>query len=228
MSLAWRIGVAVALLASLWMAPRAEANVLCRILPMPCTYEGAAFQFTVVDAETRQPLPDVHALAEWQLYGTYGRNGPLMVQDALSGVDGVLAFPPWGPVHGPRSGLILNSDPVVTLMKPGYETLRLFNAFPAETDERTRQRRFGREGETLALKPFQGTPEQWVEQLRGVWHGLAFPRSEEDSRQFREPYLNRLRRVWAEREKLPDRHRAIADFFSSVEAELRSLEEGRR
>ena len=41
-----------------------QADQPCEVVPMPCTFEALAFEFRVVDAETRQPLPDVHALAE--------------------------------------------------------------------------------------------------------------------------------------------------------------------
>ena len=62
-------------------------------------------------------------------------------------------------------------------------------------------------GQTFALERFRGTADEWVEELRRIWRGLAFPRSEELSRQF-PGYANRLRLIWAEREKVPARHQA--------------------
>src|SRR5262245_52226247 len=83
----------------------AAADQLCDIFPMPCTFESPAFEFLVVDAETRAPLADVHALAEWQVHGYGGRlNGPLIVIDAVSQADGVYTFPAWGPIAGPVDG----------------------------------------------------------------------------------------------------------------------------
>src|SRR5262245_21623186 len=88
------------------------AGQLCDILPMPCTFESPALKFIVVDAETRAPLVDVHALAEWQVHGYGGRlNGPLIVMDAVSRSDGVLAFPAWGPIEGPADGIGIGRDP---------------------------------------------------------------------------------------------------------------------
>ena len=220
----WTVGLVLGLGAWLLVSGTAEANVLCRILPMRCTYEGVAFRFTVVDAETRQPLGDVHALAEWIMYGLPGQYPPLMVLDAVSGPDGQLTFPAWGPIRGPRTGLRLNSDPVVTLLKPGYKTLRLVNPPPPGTTETTRVHRFGRDGQTVALEPFRGTPDEWVEQLKQVYRGEAM-RNEDDNRKFRDPYLNRVRRVWAEREKVPERHRVRPGFFWFVEQEMKELEE---
>src|SRR5437667_9805137 len=84
-----RLAMTVAVLASLVWPVAAAPDQPCEVVPMPCTFEGLPFKITVIDAETRQPLADVHALAEWQIHGAGGRlNGPLMVLDATSGRDG--------------------------------------------------------------------------------------------------------------------------------------------
>ncbi|MGH7207863.1 MAG: hypothetical protein ACREIL_00615 [Nitrospiraceae bacterium] len=181
-----------------------------------------------MDKETGQPIVDAHALAEWQLYGYYGRNGPLMVQDAVSQADGVLTFPAWGPLRGSRAGLVINSDPVVSFFKPGYKALIVTNAIPIGLNETEQVRGFFQNGQTFALEPFRGNPEEWVDQLRKVWLGLATPRGDDKSLAFRGPYLNRLLRVWAERERLPERFRLPGQFFWSVEGAVKFLEEGRR
>ena len=125
----WKIFAAIAIVGA-FVAPRsAEANLLCKWFGR-CFYESPGFRIRVVDKETGQPLADVHALAEWASYAVGRENGPFMVQDATSGPDGMLAFPPWGPMRGYRGGLVLNSDPVITLLKPGYRTRVLNNAFP--------------------------------------------------------------------------------------------------
>src|SRR5437762_3548088 len=73
----------------------------CEVVPMPCPFEGLGFTFTIIDGETKKPVHDVHVLAEWQMYGLWGRlNGVVMVLDAVSDADGGVAFPPWGPVDG--------------------------------------------------------------------------------------------------------------------------------
>src|SRR6266571_2626097 len=76
-----------------WRYSGADDGQPCEVIPMPCTFEAAPFRLRVIDAETLQPLVDVHALVEWQMEGAGGRaNGPLMVKDALSGADGQLSF----------------------------------------------------------------------------------------------------------------------------------------
>ncbi len=219
------IGIGLLLVAGLLVPRLAEANILCGWFGY-CVYESPGFRIAVVDRETGQPLADVHALAEWQMYGGHGRNGPLMVQDAVSGSDGVIAFPPWGPIRGSTAGLVLNHDPVISLFKPGYKVLTIFNV--PGTDETARVRGLRQDGQTYFLEPFRGTPEEWVEELEKVWVGRATPRSDEQTLKFRGPYLNRVRYVRAEREKVPARFRSPGQFFSSVEAVLRFFEEGHR
>lgn len=219
------IGIGLLLLVGLLVPRLAEASILCKWFGR-CFYESPGFRFTVVDRETGQPLADVHALAEWVQYGPYGRNGPLMVQDASSGSDGALSFLAWGPIRGSIAGLVLNHDPVISLFKPGYRVLAVFNV--PGTDETARVRGLRQDGETFALEPFHGTPEEWVEQLRKVWVSLATPRSDEQTLRFRDPYLNRVRRLWAEREKLPERFASPGQFFWSLEGALKFLEEGHR
>ena len=214
-------------MAGLVVLRSAEANILCKWFGR-CLYESPGFRITVVDKETGQPLADVHGLAEWQNYAMWGRNGPLMVQDDMSGPDGLLAFPAWGPIHGYRDGLILNHDPVVSLFEPGYRTLMITNAYPEGTEETTRFRPFGQDGQTFALEPFRGNPGQWVEELKQAAFARAAPISDEQRLQFRGPYLNRLRRVWAERDKAPEPYRSERGVFWVVEGLMRFLEEGHR
>jgi hypothetical protein len=169
-----------------------------------CLYESPGFRFRVVDAETKQPLADVHALAEWVLHGSHGHNGPLMVQDVASGADGWIMFPPWGPTRGYRSGLVLNHDPVITLFRPGYKTRVYQNFYPPGTTETTRVRRFGEDRRDIVLEPFRGTPAEWVQHLdSAVYPGTKGRMSEEQLLPFRVPYLNRVQRVWSELRRLP-------------------------
>lgn len=144
-----------------------------------------------------------------------------MVQEAVSGLDGVLIFPAWGPLRGSTAGLVLNQDPVITLFRSAYKTQVINNA--PGSDERVRRRALTQDGQTFSMEPFRGTPAEWVEQLRLVWRGVAFPRSDATSRQF-PGYLNRVRRVWAERDNLPAKYQTPPEFFWTVEDELRHLE----
>jgi hypothetical protein len=179
----------------------------------------------VVDAETKQPLADVFALAEWVLHGPHGRNGPVMVQDAVSGADGWMRFPPWGPAEGYRSGLVLNHDPVITLFRPGYKTRVYQNAYPPGTTETTRLRRFGEDGKDLALQQFRGTAVDWVREIDRA----AYPRtkgrtSEAQLAPFGANYLNRTRRIWSEVTKLPQHLPEVDRLSRSIEDDLRFYE----
>jgi len=217
------------LLVSLVSPIAAAPEQPCEVVPMPCTFEGLPFKITVIDAETRKPLADVHALAEWQIHGAGGRlNGPLMVLDAASGLDGTLAFPGWGPIDGPVMGLGIGRDPVITLFKSGYKALVINNADPPGTPETQRVRKFYQGGRTYELEPFRGSPDQWLEQLREVVLGLAVPRSDESTLRFRNAYLNRLMLVSSERPKLPVEHQRPGNFFWHVDRSLKLLEEGHR
>lgn len=209
-----------------WLAIPATADArLCDYLPIACVYEGAPFTIKVVDAETGQPLAGVHALAEWQQYGTYGSGGPLMVQDAVSGAEGVLTFPAWGPVSGSRVGLDSPRDPLVTLFKSGYRARLIDNDVGDVPRESTaKHRRFGQDGATFALEPFRGTPEEWAAELQKV----AFPHmpaGDDALERFHIPYGHRARLVWAERDRLPARFSERGQIFWQLEGLLSRLDE---
>ena len=191
-----------------------------------CPYEGMPFRFTVVDAETGQPLPEVHALAEWVLEGFHGVNGPLMVQDAASGPDGVIAFPAWGPLTGPPAGLRIRLDPAITLFKPGYRVLVIFNSYIVESVEKTqtlRVRKFAPDGATFKLERFRGTAEEWLEELKKAanppFKGRA---SAEQIAPFTIEYIARRRLVLSERRKIPGVGRELG--IDSLEQSIRELE----
>src|SRR5712691_7410951 len=183
------LGIVIALLGLCLLSPPSDAGdgQPCEVVPTPCMFEGLPFQFKVVDAGTQKPIASVHALAEWRTYSAGGRlNGPLMAQDAVSAVDGVLSFPAWGPVRGPVSGLGIGNDPIITLFKAGYKPLMINNADPPGTKETQRVRRFYQDGRAYALERFQGTSEEWIKELRRIYRGVAFPRGDDQSLQFRE------------------------------------------
>jgi hypothetical protein len=222
------IGIGLLIVAGLLVPRAAAADVLCKWFGR-CLYESPGFRFTVVDKETGRPLADVHALAEWIGYGALGHHGVFMAQDAVSGPDGVVPFPPWGPIRGSPSGLVFQFDPVITLFGPGYILPEsygsgkrwIYNATPGGITETTRVRRFGREGERFAMEPFRGTSEAWVRHLREV----AFPDvgagvSEEARRRVRRAFLNRHRRVQEELEKLPRDRRDVEDLRKALHRDL--------
>jgi hypothetical protein len=205
-----------------FLAPRsADANILCKWLGQ-CFYESPGFRITVVDKEAGQPLANVHALAEWVQYGYHGTNGPLMVQDALSGPDGVLAFAAWGPMRGSTAGLVLNQDPVISMFKPGYKVL-IVNNHPG-TDEKARVRGFTQDRQTFPLEPFRGTIEEWVKQLDKAAYPAAVRLSESEREEVRAVYLNRKRRVKIEVERLPTNRREVEQLLDSLARSIKFLE----
>jgi len=106
--------------------------------------------------------------------------------------------------------------------------LLITNAYPEGTEPTTRTRPFGEDRHTFSLEPFRGSPEEWVEQIdKAVW-GQSGGMSEEQELQFRVPYLNRLKRIWAERDKLPQMYRKDGQLFWHIERGIKFLEEGRR
>jgi hypothetical protein len=210
-------------------APRplttADQGQPCEAVPMPCIFEAPPFKIKVVHAETREPLVDVHALAEWQVYGGSGRlNGPLMVLDALSDGAGILSFPGWGPIQGSMLGMGIGRDPVVTLFKSGYKPLVVNNGYLSPAKEYERIRHFAQNGRTFSMEPFRGTQDQWLKELTKIYRGVAFPRSDDDTLRFREPYLNRVRRVQAELERLPEPIRAAGRKEMLIDRDIRLLE----
>ncbi len=213
--------------ASTWLLTASLMGVMLLMLPSPLSaqtseslesflseyvYESPGFRIRIVDKETGQPLEGVHALAEWLQHADRGR-GVFMAQDAVSGPDGVLIFPPWGPFRGYHSGLILQYDPAITLFKPGYvlqptrpgDTHRaIYNVGQEDTRTTKRVRQFARDGATFAMERLGGTLEEWVRVLKFAAHpdfrgGL----SDEELRRARDPFLSRLRLVKIELERLP-------------------------
>lgn len=224
----WAIVGGLVLGGGLFVFVGVQTNFFCKWIPY-CLYESPGFRITVVDKETGQPLADVHALAVWLNYGFHGTKGPLMALEAVSSPDGVLAFPPWGPLRGSQTGLVLARDPAISLFKPGYRPMLLHNTGPPEKTDTTRIRPFDQDGKTFPLEPFRGPPEEWVAQLRQA----AFPPeigavSQHDPEQIRAVYLKRDRRVKAEIEKLPQNLSEVQQLLWSLEGSIKLLEEGSR
>lgn len=144
-----------------------------------------------------------------------------MVQDAVSGRDVLLVFPPWGPAQGSPGGLELNHDPFMTLFRPGYRTLAMTNRVPRGTEETTRVRRFGQDRQTIVMDRFRGGSEEWMKELNKAGEGAVVSMEREQFLQFRVPYLNRAKRLWAEREKFPPRYQEPAQFFWHIQREIK-------
>ena len=61
------------------------------------------------------------------------------------------------------------------------------NGDPPGTKGTQRVRRFGQDGWTYALEPFRGTEDEWIRELKRIYRGVAFPRGDDQSQQFRAP-----------------------------------------
>jgi len=142
----------------------------------------------------------------------------------MTGADGYVRFSPWGPVEGSVLGLGPGRDPVISLFKSGYEALIVENPTSSFGDEHVRTRRAGQDGRTYSLRPFRGTPREWLQQLRLVWIGRAVARNQETTLKFRTPYLRRMRLVSAERVNVPAKDAPYESFFWHVDRELKLLE----
>jgi hypothetical protein len=209
------------ILLGLWTPAPVAASPLCRWVGL-CVYLSPGFQITVVDAETGKPLADVYAWAEWVEYGAHGIGAPLMVQNAVSTADGQVTFSWWGPTTGSPGGLLLGIDPAVILFKPGYATLLLHNDVALGARHHAMIRgRSGPEG-PVALKPFRGSPAEWVEQLRQlVFPALSAYLSDDARNRFRALYRRRRDIAATELARLPTNVGGAAALRLSLEQDAR-------
>jgi hypothetical protein len=188
----------------------------------PC-WESPGFTIRVIDRQTQEPLAGVHALAEWIAYGGFGRRGIFMAQEAVSGADGWLVFPPWGPFRGYEPGMLGLHDPAITLFRPGYlpelEHGRrvIYNATPPDQTELTRVRRFGRDGATFGMEPFRGDTATWVAHLREAARpNFGAGANDVETARIRTPMGNRMDRVQEELAKQPQDREDVQRLAASL------------
>jgi hypothetical protein len=191
-----------------------------------CEYVAPAFSIRVVDQQTGQPLSDVHAIAEWVMYGG-NRRGALMAVEAVSGSDGQLRFQAWGPKRSFAEGVLPSLDPVISLFRPGYRAKLLYNASPVGQPHTTRVRAFQESGDTFTMEPFQATTPK--EAVAALWEAAA-PLdggnvSQYDPESIRLVYVRRWKRVRAEAEQLP-RVPEVQTLLWQLDATIRTIESG--
>lgn len=215
-------GLAIVLGVIVLLVGGAQANILCRLF-LQCFYQSPGFKIRVMDKETGQPLADVHALAEWIQYGMHGQYPGLMAQDAVSGTDGWLVFPPWGPTRGSSEGLYTSQDPAIILYKMGYQVTTLINRVGPES-QYDRVKGFAQDGQTFAVELFRGNSDEREKQLFEA-RGRGAPTRKESMALFGEPYLNRRRRIRAELELQPQRYEVQID---TINREIKNFEEANR
>ena len=221
-----RLAATFLILLGLLAPPRADAYMLCSLLGI-CPYLSPGFNLIVVDADSGKPVADVYAWAEWVQYGGHGLNGPLMIQEAMSGADGRLVFPWWGPRFGYRAGLDIGSDPAVILFKPGYATLIVQNGERPGMRVTDTIRIFTPNGETVKLQLFRGSAVEWVAELRRLVHpALTSSVSDAQRDRFRTSYLRRLEYGETEAARLPQDITEVRQFRSSLQLDRRFLTGG--
>jgi hypothetical protein len=192
-----------------------------------CEYEAPSFTIHVVDQITGQPLADVHAIATWLFYGGPRRRGPLMVLEAVSGSDGRLTFPAWGPIRSGVEGVLPSRDPFISLFRPGYRALLIYNDPPPEQSDNARVRAFERSGHTFGLTPFRGSIDETITELRKAddpFEGNTI--TQRDPLPFRQAYVSRLRRVRAEVRRFPTGMPQITRFLRVLDEDIRLLGAG--
>jgi hypothetical protein len=91
-------------------------------ITLPPTYSAGPTYGTVVDDETGQPVPGVMVVAQWVLEGGmhWDRIGVFEAHEAVSDAEGKFRIEGWGPRTRPLSGVLVNADPQLVTIRPGY------------------------------------------------------------------------------------------------------------
>ena len=225
----WALGIGLALILAIAIVAYAQNDKSDPLCPhiVACEYEAPAFTIRVVDQQTGQPLAGIHGIASWIAYGGPRRRWPAMVLEAVSDADGRLSFPAWGPTRIIAQGVLPGDDPVISLFLPGYRTSLIYSAGPPGMSHTARVRAFDLAGNTFPLIPFQGTVAEVIAELdkaSSPFDGETI--SEHDPKLFQQAYVNRVRRVIAEVERLPRHMRDVENLLWALNADIRSLKVG--
>jgi hypothetical protein len=136
--------------------------------------EAGPFEARIEDAETHLPLDGVVVSAAWEVAGfgiEGGRRRMLVIRETVSGSDGIVRFPGWGPI---RVGLFTTPSvlnwPELTLFKRGYRPLKLTNSWVAPPGKHISDH----DGSRINLVPFHGDKEQWAQELHKLEDYLNF------------------------------------------------------
>jgi hypothetical protein len=198
----------------------------------PDTYSAAPVHGWVVDAETRQPLEGVHVVAQWilqtgLLHGQHTTR--LHIMETVTDPSGAYQFPGWGPKPRPFLSSLDVFDPMLTFFKPGYVPLDRTNFHPPQTGA---LRTSVWDGRTIELRPFRGTPREWLRYVRHMQFTLAWGQVVGDVPQQVNDYWKYFPRtilsVLTERNRLPSDLRPYASDLTSwyvTEEQLRALAE---
>jgi hypothetical protein len=136
-------------------------------------YAAEAITATVVDAQTRKPVEGALVIAHWIATDVIAiaahEVGTVEILEAITDSAGKFHFDAWGPKDYVGAGMLGASDPDITVFKRGYEPLWVGNGrYETPPSKDASQRKTGAvrsslwNGETLTLKPFKGSTEQFA------------------------------------------------------------------
>jgi len=97
----------------------------------------------------------------------------MMVMETVTDVTGRFFFPAWGPKPRPPEGYLHNDDPGLLLFKSGYKYLGLANRL-TEKPNPSPLRRSDWNGQTIKLKKFEGSLEEYAKHLGHLNTSLSF------------------------------------------------------
>lgn len=127
----------------------------------PLVYWAEPIRAKVVDAETAKPLEGVVVVAQWVLNDGIvdsRHERRFQVIEAVTDSRGEFLIPGWGPKLRPALAFLDFQDPLLVLFKSDYHPESLGH----ETSRSTWVRASDWNGQTIALKPFRGTLEEWL------------------------------------------------------------------
>jgi len=135
------------------------------------------FRARLVASETGQPVEGAIVVAHWEILGGLeGLNpvGQANVMEAVTDKNGVISFPSWWRI--PRElGGIQNARPELLIFKDGYKYIRLANETrPTFMDELVLRSDWN--GKTLRLKRFNGTVQEYAEDIAWLDSMMYFAR----------------------------------------------------
>ena len=152
--------------------------------PWPPFYWAWPVHGQVVDGDTGAPLEGVIIAAHWELEGPWGGLAKqLAVMEAVTDREGRFTFRWWRPrLRWPLWELLRSDAPTLLFFKSGYHTggcnndvfahygLATLGPFPSSDCE----------GAVTKLKKFQGSEQEYAENLRDLDHDLEFAFNEND------------------------------------------------
>jgi hypothetical protein len=171
------------------MAPRFRTLVFLAAISCPvltacgAQYSAQAFEAWVVDAETGRPLEGVVAVANWQLNGGPWEGGmpleQLMVMETVTGPDGRIYFPAWGPIRSKHQGRVRSERPGLAFFKRGYEFFVGSNySYSVLNPDPGINMRSDYDARTIKMAKFKGDLEEYARSLYHLKSALSFVESD--------------------------------------------------